>query len=70
MKRTLLLSILIVFFATSFMSSVGISNQNPTKEQSSVSIIASKDDYELQERCEKRSEEFLKRIMVMDLIKM
>jgi hypothetical protein len=50
MKRTLFLSILIVFFATSFMTLVGCHNQNIIKEQYSLS--------ELQEQCEKRSNEF------------
>ena len=57
MKRTLFLSILIVFF-TSFLSIVGCNNQNPTKEQSSVSP---KELYELQERCGKEGEEFYKK---------
>ena len=60
MKRTLALSILIIFFTISFMSLVGFNNQNPTKEQSSVSKITQKDDYELQEKCEKRCEEYFK----------
>ena len=60
MKRTLALSILIIFFTISFMSLVGFNNQNPTKEQSSVSKITPKDDYELQEKCEKRCEEYFK----------
>ena len=47
MKRTLFLSILIVFFTTSFMSLVGCNNQKSTKEQ-----------YQLQEQCVKRSKEY------------
>ena len=50
MKRTLFLSLLIVFFTTSFMSIVGCNNQNIIKEPSSLS--------ELQEQCGKRSNEF------------
>ena len=50
MKRKLFLSILIVFFTTSFMSIVGCNNQNIIKEQSSLS--------ELQEQCGKQSEEY------------
>jgi len=42
MKRTLFLSILIVFFTTSFMSFVGYS-ENKTKNQSSVSEKSSSD---------------------------
>ena len=61
MKRTLFLSILIVFFTISFMSLVGFNNQDPTKEQSSVSKITPKDDYELQEKCGKRCEEYFKK---------
>jgi hypothetical protein len=49
MKRTLFLSILIVFFTTSFMSLVGCNNQTPTKEQ-----------YQLQEQCGKRCNEIFK----------
>jgi hypothetical protein len=49
MKRTLFLSILIVFFTTSF-TLVGCHNQNIIKEQYSLS--------ELQEQCGKRSNEF------------
>jgi hypothetical protein len=60
MKRTLALSILTVFFTISFMSLVGFNNQNPTKEQSSVSKITPKDDYELQEKCEKRCDKYFK----------
>ena len=49
MKRTLFLSILIIFFTTSFMFIVGCNNQNSTKEQ-----------YQLQEQCGKRSDEYFK----------
>ena len=51
MKRTLFLSILIVFFTTSFMFVVGCNNHNTIKEQS-------KEKYELQERCGKWCEEY------------
>ena len=60
MKRALFLSILIFFFTISFMSVVGC-NQNPTKEQSSVSEGKIKVDYELQERCGKQTSEFFKK---------
>ena len=60
MKRTLFLSILIVFFTTSFLSIIGCNNQTPTKEQSSVSEKRIKEDYDLQERCGNKSEEILK----------
>jgi len=43
MKRKLFLSLFIVFFTTSFMSLVGCNNQK---------------DYQLQERCGKRSQKF------------
>ena len=43
MKRTLFLSILIIFFTISFLSIVGCNNQK---------------DYDLQERCGKRSNEY------------
>jgi len=73
MKRTLFLSILIVFIIMSFIGC----NQNTSKEQSqqpqqqeqykqqpteqsSVSDEKLKDDYVLQERCGKRSEEWVK----------
>jgi hypothetical protein len=61
MKRNLFLSILIVFFTTSFMSLIGCNNQTPTKEQSSVSENKIKFDYELQEKCGKRSEQWVKK---------
>ena len=51
MKRTLVLSILIIFFTTSFMFVVGCNNQNVIKEQS-------KEKYGLQEKCGKRYEEY------------
>ena len=50
MKKILFLSILIVFFTTSFMSLVGCNNQNIIKEQSSLSVF--------QEQCGKRSNEY------------
>ena len=50
MKRTLFLSILIVFFTTSFLFLLGCNNQNIIKEPSSLS--------ELQEQCVKRSKEY------------
>ena len=43
------------------MSLVGCNNQNQTKEQSSISKTTSKEDYELQEQCGKRSEEFFRK---------
>jgi hypothetical protein len=49
MNRNLFLPILIVFFTTSFISIVGCNNQKSTKEQ-----------YQLQEQCGKRSEEWFK----------
>jgi len=58
MKRKLFLPILIVFFTTSFMSLVGCNNQKSTKEQSTKSI---KEVYELQEKCGKRCEEWVKK---------
>jgi hypothetical protein len=48
MKRKLFLSILIVFFTTSVLSIVGCNNQNP------------KEQYQLQEQCGKRCEEYFK----------
>ena len=53
MKKNLFLSILIVFFTTSFIFSVGCNNQNIIKEPSSLS--------ELQEQCVKRSKEYFKK---------
>lgn len=50
MKRKLFLSILLIFFTTSLLSSVGCNNQNIIKEPSSLS--------ELQEKCGKQSNEF------------
>jgi len=58
MKRKLFLSILIVFFTTSFMSVVGCNNQNIIKEQSSLAEKKIKEDSELQERCGKQCEEY------------
>ena len=58
MKRTLFLSILIVFFTTSFLSLLGCNNQNKIKEQCSPSKKIIKEDYELREKCKKRSNEF------------
>ena len=60
MKRTLFLSILIIFFTTSFISLVGFNNQDPTKERSSVSEKKLKDEYDLRERCGKWCEEYFK----------
>jgi hypothetical protein len=42
MKRSLFLSLLIVFFTTSFMLLLGCNNQTPTKEQSSISKVTPK----------------------------
>ena len=53
MKRTLLLFLLIVFFAISFMSIVGCNHQNIIKEPSSLSG--------LQEQCVNRSKEYFKK---------
>lgn len=61
MKRTLFLSILIIFFTTSFMSVIGCNNQNIIKEQSSLSEKKIKGDYELQKRCGKQCEEYFKK---------
>jgi len=61
MKRTLLFFVLIVFFTTSFIYLVGCNNQPPTKEQNSVSENKIKVDYELQEQCGKRCEEWFKK---------
>ena len=60
MKRTLFLSILIVFFTTSFMSIVGCHNQNIIKESSSVSEKDLSEKYDLLEKCGKQSEEWFK----------
>jgi len=49
MKRTLFLSILIVFFTTSLMSIVGCNNQNP------------KEVYDLQVRCGQQCDEYFKK---------
>jgi len=57
MKRTLFLSLLIIFYTTS-MSLVGCNYQNKIKEQYSLSEKKIKGDYELQEKCKKRSNEF------------
>jgi hypothetical protein len=56
MKRTLFLSILIVFFTTSLMSIVGCNNQTSTKEQ----LKEDKEQFELQEKCGGISREFFK----------
>ena len=50
MKRRFFLFLLIVFFTISFMPLVGCNNQNSTKEQ-----------YQLQEQCGKRSDEWFKK---------
>jgi hypothetical protein len=52
MKRTLFLSILIVFFTTTFMFVVGCNNNQDQKKL--------KEEYDLQERCGKQSEEIFK----------
>lgn len=57
MKRTLFLSVLIIFFTTS-MFIVGCNNQTPSKEQSQEDL---KLKYELQEKCGKSGEEFLRK---------
>jgi len=62
MKRKLFLSILIIFFTTSFMSLVGCNNQKPTKEDSSVSEKKNvKEEYEFQDKCGQRTSEFFKK---------
>jgi hypothetical protein len=61
MKRKLFLSILIVFFTTSFISLVGCNNHNIIKEQFSPSEKKIKGDDELQKECGKKSEEYLKK---------
>jgi uncharacterized lipoprotein NlpE involved in copper resistance len=58
MKRTLFLSILIVFF---IISLVGCNNQKSTKEQSSVSQNTLKEQSELQKKCGQISKEFFKK---------
>jgi hypothetical protein len=50
MKRKIFLSILLIFFTTSFMFLIGCNNHNIIKEQSSLPIS--------QEQCVKRSEEY------------
>ena len=57
-KRPNIHSLLIVFFAVSFMSLVGFINQDPTKEQSSLSEKKIKGDDELQKQCGKQSKEY------------
>ena len=60
--KKMFLSILIVFFTTSFMSLVGCNNQNPTKEKSSVQEKRNvKEEYELQDKCGQRTSEFFKK---------
>ena len=58
MKRKLFLSLIVVFFT---MSLVGCNNQTPTKEGKSVSQKQLKEEYDLQERCGKRCEEWFKK---------
>ena len=61
MKRTLFLSILIIFFTTSFMFLIGCNNHNIIKEQFSPSEKKIKGDDELQKDCGKKSEEYFKK---------
>jgi len=61
MKRTLFLSLLIVFFTTSFISLVGCNNHNIIKEQFSRSEKEIKGDDELQKECGEKSEEYFKK---------
>src|SRR5208283_2188684 len=61
MKRTLFLSILIIFFTVSFMSLVGCNNHNIIKEQFFTSEKKIKGDDELQKECGKKSEEYFKK---------
>ena len=61
MKRKLFLSILIVFFTTSFISIGECNNQTSTTKQSSVLEKKIKEDYGLQERCGNKSEEYFKK---------
>ena len=61
MKRTLFLSILIIFFTTSFMFLIGCNNHNIIKEQLSPSGKKIKGDDELQKDCGKKSEEYFKK---------
>lgn len=58
MKRIFFISVLIVFFIIPF---VGCNNQQPSKEQSSITEKQLKVDYDLQEKCGKRSEEWVKK---------
>jgi hypothetical protein len=60
MKRTLFLSILIIFFTISLMSLVGFNNQKSTKEDSTVSEKKIKEVYDFQEMCRKQSKEIFK----------
>jgi len=66
MKRNLVLSILIVSFIISFMSLVGCNNQNLIKEQSSVSEKTQKDDYDLQEMCKIRCDEYFRKQYLLE----
>lgn len=59
MKKIFCLSVLIIF-SLSFISIVGCNNQKSTKEKESISEKHLKDDYTLQEKCGKRSEEWMK----------
>ena len=61
MKRKLFLSILIIFFTTSFISLVGCNNHNIIKEQLSPSEKKIKEDDDLQKECGKKSEEYFKK---------
>ena len=61
MKRTLFSSILIIFFATSFISLVGCNNQNTIKEHFPPLEKKIKGDDELQKQCGKQSKEYFKK---------
>lgn len=61
MKRRLYLFTFLILSTISFMIIVGCNNQNPKKEKSSISEKTLKEQYELQEKCGKRSEEWFKK---------
>jgi hypothetical protein len=61
MKRKIFLSILLIFFTTSFMFLIGCNNHNIIKEQLSPLEKKIKGDDELQKQCGKKSEEYFKK---------
>jgi hypothetical protein len=60
MKKILFISLLIVFFTTSFILLFGCNNQTSRKEQSSVSQKDLNEEYDIREKCGKQSEEWFK----------